>query len=58
MKADTFSFLFKDDIAKAEALAKQIDSRQYDALIIGIFTNVRTANPANNFNIRTVAMSL
>ena len=58
MKADTFSFLFKEDVAKAEALAQQINSGQYDALIIGVFSNVRTGNPANNFNITPAALKL
>jgi len=58
MKADTFSFLFNDDVSKAEALAQQINSGQYDALIIGVFTNVRTGKPANNFNITPAALTL
>ncbi len=58
MKADTFSFLFREDAAKAEALAQQINSGPYDAVIIGVYTNVRTGNPANNFNITPAAIRL
>ncbi|MFN2439195.1 MAG: glycoside hydrolase family 3 N-terminal domain-containing protein, partial [Chitinophagaceae bacterium] len=58
MKVDSFSFSFKEDAAKAEALAQQINGARYDALIIGVFTNVRTGNPANNFNISAAALKL
>ncbi|HVE61324.1 MAG TPA: serine hydrolase, partial [Chitinophagaceae bacterium] len=58
MKVDSFSFSFKEDAAKAEALAQQINGARYDALIIGVFTNVRAGNPANNFNISAAALKL
>jgi len=58
MKADTFSFSFKENADKADALVQQINSGHYEALIIGVFTNVRTGNPANNFNITPAALRL
>jgi beta-N-acetylhexosaminidase len=54
-KADTFLFSYKDNAAKAAAIADSIKAH-YDAVIIGVHDY--SLRPANNYNISAPALQL
>jgi beta-glucosidase-like glycosyl hydrolase/CubicO group peptidase (beta-lactamase class C family) len=55
MRADTFQFSLRDDSLKAISLAQQINSGNYDAVVIGV--SDYSLRPANNFNLTNNAIS-
>ncbi|MBD0366014.1 MAG: serine hydrolase, partial [Flavisolibacter sp.] len=55
-RVDTFLFSYKDNNAKAAAIKQQIDSTDYDAVIIGVHDY--SFRPANNYNISAAAIGL
>ena len=55
-KADTFSFSYKADTAKANRILQYFDTTKYDALIIGIHNY--SNRPANNYSISNAALNL
>ncbi|HEY0066282.1 MAG TPA: serine hydrolase, partial [Flavisolibacter sp.] len=56
LRADTFSFSYKDDTAKAGAIVRSIEAGLYDAVIIGV--HEYSFRPANNYGLGTAAMQL
>jgi beta-N-acetylhexosaminidase len=52
-RADTFSFTYKDDTAKAAAIMQVLDSAKYDAVVIGVHNY--SFRPANNYGISPAA---
>lgn len=55
-KADTFSFAYNEDTAKARLILQQLDSSKYEALIIGVHNY--SYRPAANYGISTAALAL
>jgi beta-N-acetylhexosaminidase len=55
-KADTFSFSYKDPASKAATILQQINSKQYDAVIIGFHDY--GYRPSNNYGISKEAINL
>lgn len=55
-KADTFSFTYKEDTARAAYILSRLDSANYDAVIIGIHNY--SNRPGNNYGIDSAARAL
>lgn len=55
-KADTFSFTYKEEAAKAAAILQQLNSAAYDAVIIGVHNY--SNRPAGNYGISNAAFAL
>jgi beta-N-acetylhexosaminidase len=55
-KADTFSFGYKNDRAKATRILQSLDSARYDAVLIGVHNY--SYRPGNNYGISAAAIAL
>lgn len=55
-KADTLSFFYGEDSAQANYILQQVDSMNYDALVIGVHNY--SNRPASNYGISDAALDL